>query len=551
VKYSDGTVQSLYGNSMPQREADGSILWHGFITDITERKEAEACMTALALRNETLLQMASDGIHVLDSEGRVLEVNTAFCAMLGYTREELLQLNASDWDMQWSEAELRQRIGELFQRQAVFETQHRRKDGVIRDVEINGVGVELDGQRYLYAAARDITQRKQAEKEILASEARLREIINVSPVPMALNDEEQRVTYLNPAFVRMFGYTVEDIPTLTDWWVTAYPDLDYRQWVGDTWQAELDRAKREQTPFSPLEVTARCKDGTSRTALASAASLSGSFEGNHLVVLYDITERKEAEEEQAKLEAENRQLQKAESLGRMAGAIAHHFNNQLLVVAGNLELALDMLPPSAASQYLAEAALATHRASDVSTQMLTYLGQTYDERAPLDLSAACRQNLSMLRVVAPAGTTLDTDLHRKGLVIKANANHIQQVLTNLLTNAWESSSDDACVVRLSVKRASASDISEAHRYPVGAGTGSADYACLEVADTGGGIAAADMDKLFDPFFSTKFAGRGLGLAVVAGIVRAHHGVITVESEPGVGSVFRMYIPLAREASALA
>ncbi|MCX5856115.1 MAG: PAS domain S-box protein [Deltaproteobacteria bacterium] len=140
------------------------------------------------------------------------------------------------------------------------------------------------------------SDRKQSEEALIISETRFRAIINVSPVPMALNDEQQNIIFLNPAFVQTFGYTREDIPSLAHWWPNAYPDLEYRQWVADTWQAELEHAKRTGAAFSPMELTVRCKNGTSKTVLASAASISKSFEGNHLVVLYDITERNQSEE---------------------------------------------------------------------------------------------------------------------------------------------------------------------------------------------------------------------------------------------------------------
>ena len=414
--FDDGNVRTLYGTSVPQRDDDGTILWHGFIADITARKKSEAYTAALALRNETLLQTACDGIHVLDEQGDVVEVNAAFCRMLGYSREEMLRKNVADWDSRWGGREFKDRVDELRNNPLLFETRHRRKDGLICDVEIHCVSVIIDGQCYLYAAARD------------------------------------------------------------------------------------------------------------------------------------ITERKRAEEERERLERQNRQLQRSESLGRMAGAIAHHFNNQLLVVAGNLELALDCVAPSAeASEYLTEAALATHRASDVSSMMLTYLGQTYDERASLDLGAVCREHFPILRATMPETASLEPILPASGPVICGNANQIQQVLANLVTNAWESSEGAPSVVRVSISTAAGGEISDLHRYPVDARPGDRDYACLTVSDTGCGIDSKDLERIFDPFFSSRFPGRGLGLAVVVGIVRAHDGLITVESAPGLGSKFRVYFPVASPA----
>jgi CheY-like chemotaxis protein len=132
-------------------------------------------------------------------------------------------------------------------------------------------------------------------------------------------------------------------------------------------------------------------------------------------------------------------------------------------------------------------------------------------------------------------------------VISANANQIRQVLTNLTTNAWEAKGEGPNHLRLGVKTVTAADIPVTRRFPLDFQIQETAYACLEVADAGSGITAKDMEKLFDPFFSTKFAGRGLGLPVVLGIVRSHRGAITVESEPGRGSIFRVYFPVVAEA----
>ena len=132
--------------------------------------------------------------------------------------------------------------------------------------------------------------------ELSESEKRYRSILNVSPVPIALNDEQQHITFLNPAFVQTFGYIQEDIPTLTHWWSQAYPDLAYRQKVADTWRAKIEATMLTGAAFSPFEVTVRCKDLTSKTVLITATSIPNTFEGNLLVMLYDITERKLTED---------------------------------------------------------------------------------------------------------------------------------------------------------------------------------------------------------------------------------------------------------------
>ena len=268
--------------------------------------------------------------------------------------------------------------------------------------------------------------------------------------------------------------------------------------------------------------------------------------GNRFAVVFrDISDRKRAETAKATWEAQNRQLQKAESLGRMAGAVAHHFNNQLMTVMGNLELAMDKFPRGAVSPSLLSPAIAAvHEAAEVSRLMLAYLGRSPGTRAPLDLSKTCFKNLPVWRASMPGQAVLETDLPSPGPVVNANANQIQQVLTNLLANAWEANGTGGGVVRLTVKTVSSAEIPVVSRFPVDWHPREQAYGCLEVADTGCGIGAQDLEKVLDPFFSTKVTGRGMGLAVVLGIVRTHEGCIAIKSEPDHGSTFRVFLPLS-------
>ena len=263
-----------------------------------------------------------------------------------------------------------------------------------------------------------------------------------------------------------------------------------------------------------------------------------------LVSIMDITERKQLEEETEELQAKNRQLEKNESLNRMAGAIAHLFNNQLQAVIGNIELAMEE-PRQNASEVamLAAAMQAARKAAEISKLMLVYVGQGVSRQEPTDLAGLCRQNLPELQGFTPNNVAIETDFPIPGPVISANANQIQQILANLVTNAWESVETGTGSISLTVKTVAAAAIPATHRFPLDWQPHDLPYACLEVADTGCGIAPADIGKIFDPFFSSKFIGRGLGLSVTMGFVRAHDGGITVESEPGAGSRFRVFFPL--------
>jgi two-component system, cell cycle sensor histidine kinase and response regulator CckA len=262
------------------------------------------------------------------------------------------------------------------------------------------------------------------------------------------------------------------------------------------------------------------------------------------MVIIDIGDGVRKAAEKIHLETQDRQLQKAESLGRMAGAIAHHFNNLLTVIMGNLELAANDVPGgSAIGEYLDAAMEASGRAAELSGSMLVYLGQTLGKHQPLDLSAICRATLSTLKAGMPREVKLKAVLPVPGPVVRASSHQIRRVLKNLLNNGWEALGERKGSVHLSVTTVNLADIPTSHRFPLDWKPQDCPYACLEVRDAGCGIAEKDIEKIFDPFFTQKFLGRGLGLPIVLGIVRAHYGVVTVASTVGSGSVVRVFLPV--------
>ena len=268
------------------------------------------------------------------------------------------------------------------------------------------------------------------------------------------------------------------------------------------------------------------------------------------VVLSDVTEQKRLESEKEKLEAFHSQQQKSESLDRMAAAVAHHFNNQLQAIMMSLEMVDKHLPKNSTSaKALAVAAQAANSAAEVSAQMLTYLGRSTHSLVPLDLAEACRRNLVLLQGSKLTNVMIAANLPDPGPTVRSDSNQIKLVLANLLTNAWEASKGQSLPIRIAVRLVADTDISTIHRFPFDWKPQSSNYACLEVVDSGSGIDVQNLAQLFDPFFSTKFTGRGLGLPVTLGIVRSHSGVITVESTVGRGSAFRVYFPVTAESPA--
>jgi nitrogen-specific signal transduction histidine kinase/CheY-like chemotaxis protein len=259
----------------------------------------------------------------------------------------------------------------------------------------------------------------------------------------------------------------------------------------------------------------------------------------------DITERKGLEAERLLLEQSRQQIEKSESLNRMAGAVAHHFNNMLAAVLGNLEMAqMDLPPGMEVAQHIVDAKRATLRAAEMSRLMLTYTGHSQRTARVLDLSETCNRMATLLEKIKPGRVRLLIDCPSPGPLVNADEGQIQQVLTHLVTNAWEAAGDKEGEVRVAVHTSAAPAIPRASGRPAGWKPTAGFYAELQVADTGCGIPSKDISRLMDPFFSTKFTGRGLGLAVVLGIVQAHGGAIQVRSKEGVGSTFEVFLPLA-------
>jgi len=244
---------------------------------------------------DSVIQTISEGFWQVNTEGCLLEANPAYARLSGYSKAELIGMRITDLDAQESPEQIAQHIRDVVLHGTdVFETRHRRKDGSLWDVEISISFINENGG-YFVAFFRDISARKAIEDQLKTSEAKFRSIIEASPVPMVLNDEQLNITFLNQAFVKTFGYSIDDIPTLTDWWPKAYPDPDYRYWVEASWHEILEKARQSHTEFPSLEVAVRCKNSHVKTVLISAATTHADFAGEQLIILYDITPRKQIE----------------------------------------------------------------------------------------------------------------------------------------------------------------------------------------------------------------------------------------------------------------
>ena len=267
-----------------------------FGKDVTLSKRQEIAQQQLILRNKKLLAVSQEGIHILDMSGNLVESNGAFRRILGYANEDQLPQNVTEWDITISPQQVSEVLEDLVWNQRLFEAKHRRRDGSIIDVEISASGVLLDGNEFIYASSRDISERKRYEAELRLSAARFKTVIAASPIPMAMLDESTQSMELNPAFISTFGYLQEEISDVSAWWEVAYPDPEYRQTIKELRNSRLDESRRGVIHTEQILEVIRCKDGTHRTVLAEVAPLGDAFTGEHLVVLIDMTERIRAKE---------------------------------------------------------------------------------------------------------------------------------------------------------------------------------------------------------------------------------------------------------------
>ncbi len=248
---------------------------------------------------------------------------------------------------------------------------------------------------------------------------------------------------------------------------------------------------------------------------------------------------------------EERRLQneKNEALARLAGSVAHHFNNKLSVVLGNLEMVLEDVPDQPEIQEkLRSVQKAARDSSALSRWMLTYLGQNAGPTEALDLSLICRNLVPDIQRTLPQGAALETDFRTSGPTVAVNPGYMEEVINQLAANAVEalSNANGHGKLRLATRVTPLQDIPECGIRPADWIPTGAKLGCLEFSDTGSGIPDDHLSKIFDPFFSTKCLGRGLGLSGVFGLVRAWNGCIRVESRPDQGSLFQVFLPLIKD-----
>ncbi len=395
----------------------------------------------------------------------------------------------------------------------------------------------------IVGTVQDITERKQAEEALRESEEKFRGIYEESPIGIELYDREGRLLDANRACLEIFG--ISDAKAVKGFKLFEDPNLS------GEFKAQLQRGEnvRYEMAFDfervrTLGLYETTKSGTIHLDLL-ITPLSGVKKASsigYLVHVRDITERKQAEEERRKLEAQMRDVQKLESLGVLAGGIAHDFNNLLMAILGRADLALHSLSRvSPAYHHVQEITRSSERAADLCRQMLAYSGKGRFVVGRHDLSEIVREMGQLLEVTVSKNAMVRYTLAEDLPAVESDVTQIRQVIMNLIINASEALGDTRGVITVATGVMACDGIYLAESY-LDDGLPEGQYVTLEVSDTGCGMDAETRSRVFDPFFTTKFTGRGLGLAAVLGIVRGHKGAIRVYSELGKGTTFKILLP---------
>ncbi|MGD9505860.1 MAG: ABC transporter substrate binding protein, partial [Syntrophobacteraceae bacterium] len=524
----DGAYRWIEWRTTPHH----GLLFYSVARDITGRKQAEEALrfTQYAIDN------ANDQAFWMTGDGSIIYVNDAACRSLGYSREELLNLSILDIEVAHPREVFPAHWRDLREHgRLAVEGMHRAKDGSVHPVEIHTNFVSFDGKEYNCAFITDITERKWMEQSLRESEGFLRALLQSAPVMIWLKDPKGIYLACNAMFERFFAVREKELIGKTDYDIV---DKDLADFFRERDRMAMDAGN----PVTNEEWIVSAEDGR-RVLLETIKTPMIDDRGVLIGVLgvaRDITERNKAEEERAKLSNQLQHAQKIESVGRLAGGVAHDFNNMLSVILGYGELALRRTSPGMELHgNLLEIMKAARRSAEIARQLLAFARKQTISPKVLDINETIAGMTKMLQRLIGEDIDLAWLPGEAVWPVMIDPGQIDQILVNLCVNARDAIAD---VGKVTIETGNVefdeAYCSQHHGFMPG------EYVVLAVSDNGCGMDAETLGKIFEPFFTTKEIGKGtgLGLPTVYGIVKQNNGFVNVYSEPGQGTSFRIYFP---------
>jgi PAS domain S-box-containing protein len=538
LKRKDGSHIWVSTNSRFYKDRNGKVLGvEGIVRDVTEKKLGEIQLNQINDYLENLLENSPDAIGIADEHGKFLKWNRMATALFGHSLEEIHKVSA--FDLYASENEREELLSELRRNGIVRarEVKLHRFDGTTFPVELS-VSLLSDGSGKntgSIAIARDLSEIKKANEELKTEIARrqrieqtLREsensyrtIFENTGAATVIIEADTIITLANAGFEKLSGFAREEMEGKRSWTeFVASTDLARMKKYHELRRIDPGSAPRRYE-FHFID-----RHGNSKAVLATVATIPGTPKS--VASLIDITEQKKLEEELSRAD-------KLESVGVLAGGIAHDFNNILGAIMGNISLAkLDANREDRLYGLLEEAERATVRAKDLTYQLLTFARGGAPVKKATSILAVVREAAGF----ALRGSNVRSRIEEAEDLWLADADvgQISQVINNLVINAKQAMPSGG-VVTIALRNVL---VSESSGVPLAPGH----YVKISVADQGTGIPKEHLQKIFDPYFTTKQAGSGLGLAAVYSILSKHNGHIAVESELGAGATFHLYLPAA-------
>jgi len=522
------------------------IQWSGkpatlnFLSDITERKQAEEALRLSEERFRIAFQTSPDAININRMEdGLFAAINDGFTALTGFTWEDVRGKTSLDINI-WADPSQRQKLVDGLRSSGMvsnLETLFRLKDGTLKTGLMSARVILLNSAPHILSVTRDIDEFRRTQEALQRSDAGYRQLFEGMSDIVYVWDQDGRVVSVNPAATRILKRNEEELV-----------GKHLRDIVADAEKETLqERMERDLT--GPSEGTIVVISGDGRTCYLDYSSTVVRYaDGKKYVsgIARDVTERVESEEKLRLLQDQFLQAQKMESVGRLAGGVAHDFNNMLQAIIGHAEMAAISLPGDHPLQkHLQPIRQSAEKSASIVRQLLAFARKQTANPKVLDLNDTVATMLKMLgRLIGE-----DIDLvwmPGHGLwSVKIDPSQVDQVLANLVVNARDAISEGG---KVTIETHNAS-LDRAY-CATHAGVTPGEYVLLAVSDNGAGMSREIMEHVFEPFFTTKEQekGTGLGLATVHGIIMQNNGVINVYSEPGVGTTFKIYLPRFRAAA---
>jgi two-component system cell cycle sensor histidine kinase/response regulator CckA len=511
----------------------------GISRDITERKRADKALRESMELFRLTFQTSPDAININRLEdGMFVNINDAFTRLTGFTRKDVIGKTSLSLHI-WHNPADRKKLIRGLRENGFFsnlEARFRRKDGSVGYGLMSANVILLHDVPHIISVTRDISDRKEAEEALRQSEARFREMANLLPQVICETNAQGTLTYANRYAFDLFGFTSKDFEMGLNLSQMLIPE------DRDRAAGAIGRILERGSSASGLEYRALRKDGSSFPVEIHFSPIirEGSAVGLRGVVV-DMTERRKAEEERYRLQAQLLQAQKMESVGTLAGGIAHDFNNLLQAIMGYTQMIMiDKVQGDRDLVELGEIEQAARKASQLTKQLLTFSRKVESKLTPVDLNQVVRQVQELIKRAIPKMIDIELHLQEQGLkVINADPAQMEQILMNLSVNARDAMPDGGKLVIETGNTILEEEFCKTH---LGAVPG--EYVLLTVSDTGQGMDKQTLEHIFEPFYTTKEIGRGtgLGLSMVYGIVKSHGGYIICDSNQGKGTTFRIYCP---------